>query len=139
MSLFESLAGSALNTLNSSNNAAAPNLMEIASQLIGPEVGGLPALISLFQEKGLGDVIASWIGTGQNLPITGEQLLSILGNERVQGIAQQIGMNPADAANTLAQLLPQAINMLTPNRVAPEGNLVEQGLALFMSMSGKAR
>ena len=31
------------------------------------------------QAKGPGDVVASWLGTGQNLPVSAEQIQSVLG------------------------------------------------------------
>lgn len=50
-------------------------------EMLGNQEGGLSGLAGLFQQKGLGDIVSSWIGTGANLPISAEQIQHVLGNE----------------------------------------------------------
>lgn len=137
MGLLDSITGQVSGVLSNATGSAKPDIMEAISGLLGPESGGLQGLVAKFREKGLGDIIASWIGTGQNLPISGEQLQSVLGSEQVQAIAQKLGLSSADASNALANLLPQVVDKLTPDGQLPEGNLVEQGLALLKGFNGK--
>lgn len=137
MGLFDSIAGQAAGALSSVTENRKPDMMGAITDLISPEKGGLQALITQFREMGFGDIIASWIGTGQNLPISGEQLQSVLGDAQVQAIAQKLGLSSADASSGLANLLPQVVDKLTPNGQLPEGNLAAQGLALLKGFNGK--
>ncbi len=139
MELFDSIAGKISGALSESGKSQPGGLMDVVIDLINnPKTGGLQGLINLFKEKGLGDIVASWIGTGQNLPISGEQIQSVLGSEQVQSIAQKLGISASDASSGLANLLPQAIDKLTPNGQLPEGGMLEQGLALLKGLTKKA-
>jgi uncharacterized protein YidB (DUF937 family) len=116
MGLFDSIAGQVLGQMGQGGGAGGSNGMvdAIGGLLNNPQIGGLQGLVQLFQEKGLGPLIASWIGTGQNLPISAEQLQSVLGSEQVRAIAAQLGFSPDQAASSLASLLPDVIDKLTP-------------------------
>ena len=116
---------------------AHPGLVQEVTGLINGS-GGLENLVSAFRDKGLGDAVASWIGTGQNLPISSEQLQSVLGNEQVEAIAQKLGLSTSDVAQKLATLLPQVIDKLTPDGQLPESNLLAQGLALLKGLGGNS-
>ena len=105
-------------------------LMDVVMDLVNnPETGGIQGLIKTFQDKGLGNIIASWISTGPNLPISAEQIQSVFGNAKIQAIAQQIGMDPQTASSGIANLLPTVIDKLTPNGTVPEGGMLEKLMA----------
>ena len=89
--------------------------------------GGLGGLISKFQQAGLGDAMGSWVGTGDNQAVSGDQISSALGSDAISDIAAKLGINPGDAAGQLSQILPGLINHLTPNGQAPEGGLGSAG------------
>jgi uncharacterized protein YidB (DUF937 family) len=89
----------------------------------GAGVGGLGDLIGRFTQGGMGDVIGSWIGHGQNAPISGDQLSSVLGSDAIGQIASQLGLSHGEAAGQLSQMLPEVINRLTPHGQAPSGGL----------------
>jgi uncharacterized protein YidB (DUF937 family) len=89
-------------------------LMMMALQLI-QQNGGLPGIISKLQNGGLAQQVGSWVGTGQNAPISGSQLQEVLGSGAIGQIAQQLGMSHGDASSGLAQVLPQLIDHLTPH------------------------
>jgi uncharacterized protein YidB (DUF937 family) len=93
-------------------------LMQAAIQLI-QQNGGLPGIISKFQNGGMGAQVGSWVGTGANVPISGNQLQEILGTGSIGQIAQQLGLSHGDASSGLAQVLPQIIDKLTPNGQVP--------------------
>ncbi len=132
MAIFDSFKGQISDALSKFGNNGNAGMMETAAGLIGdPQTGGIQGLIDTFASKGLGDSIASWIGTGQNLPISADQIQSVLGNGKVQAIAQKLGLSESDAASHLASLLPQVIDKLTPNGQVPDNNMLEQGLALL--------
>jgi uncharacterized protein YidB (DUF937 family) len=108
-------------------NEAHAGLVTAAMEALGGSSGsGLGGLVEAFQAKGLGDVVASWIGTGQNLPVTAEQIQSVLGSGIVQQLAARVGLPPEAASALLAQILPQAVDRLTPEGTVPAGGLLGQ-------------
>ena len=82
--------------------------------------GGLSGLVTKFQQGGLGDVVSSWVGTGQNMPISADQLQQVLGSDMVSGLAAKFGLSPADVGGQLSQMLPQVVDKLTPNGELPD-------------------
>jgi len=100
-------------------------LMGAVMGLIQNHPGGIQGLLAQFQEKGLGDQVASWVGTGANQPIGGDQLQAALGSDQLQQLAGQMGISHDEAASGLAGLLPQVVDKLSP-----EGNLPEGGNAM---------
>jgi uncharacterized protein YidB (DUF937 family) len=55
-----------------------------ALELLKNHPGGISGLVQQFHDKGLGDVVNSWVSTGQNLPISADQIKSVLSNEHIQ-------------------------------------------------------
>lgn len=92
--------------------------------------GGLGDLMAKFQQGGMGDVMSSWIGSGQNMPISGDQLSNVLGPDMLGKIASQLGISHGEAAGQLSQVLPQVVDKLTPNGQVPEGGLGDIGAIL---------
>jgi uncharacterized protein YidB (DUF937 family) len=82
---------------------------------------GLDGLIDRFQRGGLGDVMESWIGHGENRPVAPDRLADALGPETVNALEQRTGLNRNDLLSQLAQALPQVINGLTPQGRRPTG------------------
>ena len=95
--------------------------------------GGLQGLIQTFQSKGLGDIVSSWVGTGQNLPISGEQLKTGLGADLIGQLASKVGLSADAATAKLTELLPTLVDKLTPNGKVPESGLLQQGLNFLRS------
>lgn len=93
------------------------------TDLLKNHQGGLGGLVEAFQANGLGDVAQSWIGKGENLPISAEQIQSVLGSGPIAEIASKLGIDPQQAANQLSSLLPQVIDRLTPGGETPAGGL----------------
>ncbi len=125
MGLFDSVVG-ALGAAAGGGAAggAQPDLLKLVGSLMGPEAGGLAGLVQKFQQGGLGDVVASWVGTGANLPISAEQISQVLGPNTLQQLASQFGGGAGgggDLASQLAQMLPQVVDQLTPNGQLPAG------------------
>ena len=78
MGLLDSIAGQVTGALGGQNAAGGADWMGVISNLINnPQTGGLQGLIQSFQDKGLGGLVSSWVGTGENLPISAEQLTSV--------------------------------------------------------------
>ena len=90
----------------------------------GMGAGGIGGLVSMFEQAGLGHIAQSWVGNGPNQPVSPDQLQSVFGQDRVQSMASQSGMQPQDFLSQLSQHLPNAVNGMTPNgRVPDEGTL----------------
>ncbi len=106
-----------------------PQLLQALTGLLSNDggQGGLGGLISKFQQAGLGDVVGSWVGKGQNQPVSGEQLTGVLGSDMLEGLAQKLGVSPDAAAEQLSTLLPGLVDHLTPQGEAPEGGLGNAG------------
>jgi uncharacterized protein YidB (DUF937 family) len=96
--------------------------------------GGLGAILGNAQKSGLGDVVSSWIGTGQNMPIGADQLGGLLGSDALSKIAGQLGMSQGDAASQISQMLPDVVDRLTPGGQMPQGGLGDVGSLLGMLM-----
>jgi uncharacterized protein YidB (DUF937 family) len=131
MNLFDQLKGI---LGDQHDEAGSHNLLESAMGLLNsPQIGGIEGLAKMFNDKGLGDMISSWVAMGKNLPISAEQIQGVLGNEHIQQIAGKMGITTGNAASSLAALLPQIIDTLTPDGKVPDGNnsLMEFGLDLL--------
>lgn len=107
------------------------SLISAALSVLSNQSGGINGLVQQFTSQGLGHVISSWISTGKNLPISPEQLQSVLGSDQVKEIAAKAGVSPQVAQGGLAQLLPQLIDHMTPNGEVPQGDLMSRGMELL--------
>jgi uncharacterized protein YidB (DUF937 family) len=87
------------------------------------QTGGLSGLVERFQEAGLGNAVSSWIGTGQNVPITGAQVQQALGEGQLQQISEESGLPQNEAADSLSEILPNLVDKLTPAGHIPQGGL----------------
>jgi uncharacterized protein YidB (DUF937 family) len=85
----------------------------------GGQGGGLSAIIAKLQQAGLGDQVKSWIGNGQNLPITADQLQQVLGNDTVKQLAARFNIPVDQLSKVLAQQLPTAVDHASPNGHLP--------------------
>ena len=85
---------------------------------------GLAGLVSSFEQAGLGHIAQSWVGNGPNQPVSPQQLQGVLGDDRVQSMSSQAGMQPQDFLSQLAQHLPNAVNGMTPNGRLPDEGTV---------------
>ena len=128
MGLFDKIISMASGSL-SADSGQGGMLDQVLNIINNPSIGGIPGLISKFQNGGLGDVVSSWIGTGENQPVSGDQITNTLGADKIKEIASSLGVSDADAADGLASMLPQLIDKLTPEGQLPEGNALEQGLS----------
>lgn len=102
-----------------------PQMMQAVTGMLSNDGahGGLGGLIQKFQQAGLGDVVNSWVSSGQNQPISGDQLTTVLGPDAITGLAEKLGMSPDAAAGQLSNILPGLIDHLTPHGQAPESGL----------------
>jgi uncharacterized protein YidB (DUF937 family) len=132
MGLLDSVVGM-LGGQQGGGNAA---LLNAVVGLLGSDSagGGLGAMLGKAQQHGLGDVVSSWIGHGQNLPISAEQIQKLLGPDTLSSLAQQLGMPAGDMASQVSKMLPDVVDKLTPQGQLPQGGLGNVGDLLGMLM-----
>jgi uncharacterized protein YidB (DUF937 family) len=144
MSLLDSVLGSVMGSQQPQAGAAAgaggfgsliamvasnPQVLHAITGMLSNDggQGGLGGLMAKFQQAGLGDAASSWVGSGENHAVTGEQMSSALGEGTISDLAAKIGMSNGDAAGSLAGMLPGLIDKLTPHGAAPAGGLGNSG------------
>lgn len=91
------------------------------------EHGGIQGLVEKFNQAGLGETIGSWVGKGENLPISADQITQVLGGGTVANVAEKLGLGHGEAAQQLADALPGLIDKLTPHGQVPAGGLGNAG------------
>ena len=132
MSLLGNLIGSAL---GGGNAAGGQNMLLQSAIGLITQHGGVDGLAQKFAGNNLGHIFSSWVGTGQNQPISPDQITQTLGHDQVQQVAQQAGVAHGEAAAGLAQLLPVIIDKLTPQGPgsAPNGSALQAALSSLLS------
>jgi uncharacterized protein YidB (DUF937 family) len=88
---------------------------------------GIDELVDRFEQGGCAELISSWIGRGENLPISPQLLQRVLGDDTIEQIAQQLGLSHRVTSDRLAQMLPYVVDKLTPNGEVPAGGLGDTG------------
>lgn len=127
MSLLGDLAGKAVSSMMGTSTNP---LLHSAYEMIQNQPGGLDGLVQSFQQKGLGDVVSSWVSSGKNLPISADQITHVLGSDAVKNMAAKAGISPDQVSTQLSSLLPGLIDKLTPN-----GHTGDAGGLLSAAMS----
>ncbi|MGY6273610.1 YidB family protein [Achromobacter denitrificans] len=131
MSLLDSLASMAGGGQQGGSASLLPALIEQLNKY----PGGLSGLIASFQKGGLGEVVASWVGTGQNLPVSADQLGSVLDPGVVNELAAKTGQDTDSVLGSLSALLPQLVDKATPDGAVP-ANPQFNPADLLASLSG---
>ncbi|SHI24744.1 YidB family protein [Pollutimonas bauzanensis] len=132
MGLLDSIVA-AMGTENPQARAQAALLPALIEQ-VKAYPGGLPGLIEKFQQGGLGEVIASWVGSGKNQPVTPDQLHAVLGDDIVNSLSQRSGLDVGAVLGSLSVMLPSLVDQATPDG-APVAGRAGEGSVLG-SLSG---
>ncbi|WP_374729135.1 YidB family protein [Caballeronia ptereochthonis] len=127
MSLLDILASTLGNSPQQGGQPAQSGqaaLIAAALEFVNSQPGGIMGLLQRFQQHGAGDIVQSWIGTGENKPISPDTLTNVLGQDNVGALAQKAGVSGDQLSGMLAAVLPHVIDRATPNgEVPPEGQL----------------
>ncbi len=102
----------------------------------GSAGGGLGNLLEQFQQAGYGEEADSWVGTGQNMPISPEAIGQVIGSDALAQIAQQVGISQDEASAGLSELIPEVVNHLTPNGAAPDFNQLSASVSDLVRQLG---
>jgi uncharacterized protein YidB (DUF937 family) len=125
MSLFDQLLGG----LAGGSSEQKGSLLDLATNMIKDHPGGLSGILQQLQAGGLGNQVNSWVGTGQNEAVTGDQLSNALGGQSLQRYGQKLGISPQMISAGLAALLPVIIDRLTPKGRVEQGTDLQAALA----------
>jgi uncharacterized protein YidB (DUF937 family) len=109
------------------------NALGAVMNMVNNHPGGLPGLVSAFEQNGLGGAMSSWVSNGPNQAVSGQQVQGVMGTNAINEIAAKLGVPPEMASGIVAQVLPGIINHLTPNGQVPSSgsNLMELGEGLL--------
>ena len=108
------------------------NVLDAVMGLLGDQqAGGLSGLVQQFAGKGLGDIVTSWVGLGQNAPITPQQVTQGLGADKINQLASKTGLSAEQVASQVSELLPKVVDKLTPDGKIPEGDKLAKGMDLL--------
>lgn len=112
-------------------------LLQALTGLLGKDssIGGLAGLVQAFQKNGLGEIVNSWVSTGQNLPVSPNQIEQGLGSDLLNQLAGKAGLSSGAVSGQLAGLLPDLVDKLTPNGKIEAGG-IEQLLKLAQGKLG---
>jgi uncharacterized protein YidB (DUF937 family) len=140
MGLLDSILGAV------SGKSGAPGEANQLTGILGgllAQSGGLQGLASKFAQSGQGNEFQSWVGMGENQPISNNQIQNALGSQQVNAIATKLGVDPAVASSFLAEYLPKIVDKLTPaGKIDPAADH-QKGLAallpsLLQSLGGQS-
>jgi len=120
MGLIDEIVGKAAGLMGGDAGDQSGPLGGIIGMLAGRESGGLAGLVQSFQQKGLGGIISSWIGTGENQPISADQIQEALGSDTIRNLAEKFGVPSEELSGKLADFLPSVIDKMTPDGTIPE-------------------
>ena len=96
-------------------------LTDAAMQVFGHHQG-LSGLAQGFESAGLGHIFGSWVGTGANQPVSGDQVQSALGQNKIEEFAQRAGVSSGMAPQLLATVLPMLVDRMTPGGRMPNSD-----------------
>lgn len=83
--------------------------------------GGLQKILQQLQAKGMNDKASSWVSTGENQPLSADEVKEVVGEDQVRAAAAQAGVSEDEAAGGLAELLPQIVD-----KASPDGQLMDE-------------
>jgi uncharacterized protein YidB (DUF937 family) len=122
--------GSILGQLGGGSGMGKAALLALAFQLL-QQSGGVSGLLDKLRNSGLGEHADSWVGTGQNIAVSPNQLRDAIGPDVIGQLAQRFGVSESQATGSLAQVLPELVNQMTPQGQVPADHhdLISDALA----------
>jgi uncharacterized protein YidB (DUF937 family) len=111
VAFLDSILGAVSGKTNSTGDA--PAVLGVLGAILAQN-GGLQGLAGRFSQAGASHAFSSWVGTGENQPVSADKIQEVLGSEQVRALAAKMGIDPNQAANLIAQYLPKVVDRLTP-------------------------
>jgi uncharacterized protein YidB (DUF937 family) len=110
MGLFDNVAGAVLSKMMGDKGPMAQVALEMFNQH-----GGLQGVLEKFKQAGLGDLAASWVGKGENMPLSPNNVTDVLGSVTIADMAAKFGLTPEMLSAQIAQHLPSVVDKMTPD------------------------
>ncbi|HTK37133.1 MAG TPA: YidB family protein [Pyrinomonadaceae bacterium] len=133
MALFDSVIAEAKERFGLSTEKAGALVAALLGLITDPKSGGFGGFVNKFDNAGLGDTVRSWITTGDNTPLSNEQLESALGEGTITSVANQNGVDRETATTALAGMIPTVVDDLTPDGDIPEESSLLSKIGGFLS------
>ena len=129
MGLLDGVMGSVLGKLTGGGQGG---MAQVAMEMFNNN-GGIGGVLDKFKAGGLGDAAASWVGKGENIAVSPEQISSVLGEGAIAEMAAKFGLTPEVLSAQIAEHLPTVIDKMTPNGAveADSGNILSTVLGMF--------
>jgi uncharacterized protein YidB (DUF937 family) len=127
MGLLDSVAGAVLGKLGGGGGMA-----QVAMEMFNQH-GGIGGVLDKLKAGGLADAAASWVGKGENISVSADQISSALGSGAIADMAAKFGIDPATLSAQIAQHLPTVVDKMTPNGAveAGSGDMLSTVLGMF--------
>lgn len=133
MAIFDAIVAEAAQRFGLGREAAGGLLAALLRLISDPATDGFTGFIDRFKRVGLGSTIDSWITTGDNTPLSNEQLESAVGEETIASIAADTGVDRSTATSALAGMIPSVVDTLTANGTVPDDSSLMSRIGGFMS------
>ena len=129
MGFLDSISGAVLGKVMGGQQGG---MAQIAMEMFNQN-GGISGVLDKFKAGGLGDVAASWVGKGENIPVSADQISSVLGSGAIAEMAAKFGIDPATLSTQIAEHLPTVVDKMTPNGAveADSGSLLSTVLGML--------
>jgi uncharacterized protein YidB (DUF937 family) len=133
MDLFDLMKGAGSMLGDQAKDVNLGGMAGSVMNMIQNDSGGLSGLVEQFQKNGLGEIAKSWVSSGNNLPVNGDQLLQVFGEQKLTTVAEKSGLTLQALLPILATALPILIDKLTPDgEVNTKSNdMLEKGVGLL--------
>jgi uncharacterized protein YidB (DUF937 family) len=110
------------NPVSSGSQMQGGNLLLQIALMMLQQNGGLEGVLGKFRQGGLAQQADSWVSTGHNMEVSGDQVQQVFGPSTISDLASKLGMPAGQAGSVMAQILPELINQLTPQGQVPENS-----------------
>ena len=97
-----------------------PGVGKMMKQMRDIVGGDVNMVFRKLKSSGLADHFQSWVGMGENRPVTADQITEALGEEHIAKIAGRAGVNPQQMAHSIATKLPAMVDKMTPDGKLPD-------------------
>lgn len=117
------LLGRLLGALSGSEQENAASVHGAVQDTLGlNQPDAIAGLVQQFANSGFGQHVMSWVGGGENIPITAEEVQQVLSNDQVQALVQRTGLPVQALMPLVAKILPHAVDQATPNGQVPDAS-----------------
>ena len=112
MNLLATLAQQFLNdTDNDGKFEIGEVVASMTNLLSGPDSPiDLGALVASMEQSGLGDIASSWLGDGDNLPISTQQIAGLFESDKLKAFAASLNIDTDRIAEELTTIIPQLVD-----------------------------